>query len=144
MLFLYSDSAHWFFWKMWVSGILMYVPSNYMVFCYIWLPLGISLFWFFSPIFLSSNSFFSSLLCSIFCSKLFVTKATPTHNIDRKSQIKKQRSCITCATRYYDLILHKWLFIASGADTHMHTDVMNESNYFSRNQVHAAAGAHLV
>ena len=59
-----------------------------------------------------------SLLWQVF-SMCFVTKATPTHSIDGNSRIKKQ-SCITCATRYYGLILRKWLFITLGVDTHTH------------------------
>ena len=48
--------------------VMKLAPANYIVFGDVIRDEAILLF--FLPIFLSGNSFFSSLLCSIFCSKL--------------------------------------------------------------------------
>ena len=55
-------------------------------------------------------------------------KAMPTHTIDVKIQIKKQRNCITCETGCYSSIV---IYSLGGGHTHAY-----QCCPISRNQVH--------
>ena len=55
-------------------------------------PLGISLFCFYFHLFFSNNSFFSTLLCSIFCSKYILYFYI---SLSHQGPAKKAQACLT-------------------------------------------------